>query len=443
MSTITPIDGNEAVLKPKRIRKSISPKLTYSAEGEMIYSLLGGVIGDIAGSSREGYKRNTTSARKLLTVNSSFTDDTALMMGVAEWLNDKGNTSLSQCLMKWYNRYPHAGYGSRFRAFVQSGEAQSSCGNGGAMRVGACAVVAKSLEEAIALAQEQCVVSHLEEQSVVGAQAIASAAYIAKEGRLQGKSIAEIKADVKSFIEQRFGYSLGKSLSEIQERSLEVARKRAEERRTGIEDAGARSSNAALSCPMAINAFLLGNNFEETIRYAIAMLGDSDTVACMAGYIGAQAFGIPKQLVDETMVYLPLEMVELLNALEPENHFVASRVAPPTLRTWSYDMDIVVFGHGDEQYESGGHEVYPSRINRRPHKGYPIPTIGKSLEEISSGINTFISYAAAHPELRFHVRKVGYDKAGYSVDQIAPLFARAKELKNVLLPQAVVTALGW
>ena len=133
----------------------------------------------------------------------------------------------------------------------------------------------------------------------------------------------------------------------------------------------------------------------------------------------------------------------LLNALEPENHFVASRVAPPTLRTWSYDMDIVVFGHGDEQYESGGHEVYPSRINRRPHKGYPIPTIGKSLEEISSGIDTFISYAAAHPELRFHVRKVGYDKAGYSVDQIAPLFARAKELKNVLLPQAVVTALGW
>ena len=75
-------------------------------------------------------------------------------------------------------------------------------------------------------------------------------------------------------------------------------------------------------------------------------------------------------------------------------------------------------------------------------EGYGIPTIGKSIDEIREGINTFIAYAKQHPELRFHTRKVGYDKAGYTLEQIAPLFKGAKDVKNILLPKEMIAILN-
>ena len=77
----------------------------------------------------------------------------------------------------------------------------------------------------------------------------------------------------------------------------------------------------------------------------------------------------------------------------------------------------------------------PTRI------GYAIPTIGKSIEEIQEGVYVFIEYAKNNPDMRFHVRKVGYDKAGYTVEQIAPLFSEARAVKNILLPQSMIDAL--
>ncbi len=82
-----------------------------------------------------------------------------------------------------------------------------------------------------------------------------------------------------------------------------------------------------------------------------------------------------------------------------------------------------------------------SQYNKHPREGYGIPTIGKSIDEIREGINTFIAYAKQHPELRFHTRKVGYDKAGYTIEQIAPLFKEAKDVANILLPKEMVNIL--
>ena len=75
--------------------------------------------------------------------------------------------------------------------------------------------------------------------------------------------------------------------------------------------------------------------------------------------------------------------------------------------------------------------------------GYPIPTIGKSLEEIKASVATFIEYAKQNPYMRFHVRKVGYDKAGYTIEQIAPMFNGAKDVTNILLPKEMVKVLNW
>lgn len=437
-------DGADAKVqpKPRRTVKRVS-KTIYNTDGQMVYSILGAMIGDIAGSSREGYGSNTPTILKLLTSTSCITDDSVLTAAVADWINSCDSVTLAETLIKWSRRYPAAGYGGLYKAFVVSGEAQESVGNGGAMRVAPCAVVAKTLEEALTLAELQCKQTHLTDVAINGAKAVAASIFIAKDGRTKGKSAEDIKAEVKSYVEQNFGYDLGKSLEEIVANSLALAQQREEFRRTGVASPSyVNMSNAALSCQMAITAFLLGESYEQTIKLAIAMLGDSDTIACMAGSISSQVYGIPKQLVDEVMPYLPLEIVEAVNKLEGAA-FKPSRVTPPSLRTWSATDEVIVYGSGPDKGENGASEVVMSRYNRFPREGYAIPTIGKSLEQIASAVAEFIAYARQNPDKRFHVRKVGYDKAGYSVEQIAPLFAAAEPLSNVLLPKQIVDALGW
>lgn len=437
---ITPINPDE--IKTIEPVKAVPSKNTYSTEGVMVRSILGGIIGDIAGSSREGYSKNVLSPRKILTAQSYFTDDSILTIAVADWLNNQDKTSLKDCLIKWHNRYPHAGFGKLFDRFAETGEAQESNGNGGAMRVAPCGVLAKTIEEAVSLAEQQCIVSHTTDVAINGAKAIAAAVFIAKDGASKGKTDVEIKQDVKSYVEEHYGYNLNMTLEEIQAQSVELAKQREAFRRDGIESPSyLNMSNAFLSCPMAITAFLLGKNYEEAIRYALAMMGDADTIACMAGCISAQVYGIPQQLIEDALVYLPVEMIDVLNEFEPENNFEPSGITPPVINKWTEKAETVVYGSGDEQNENGGAETIASRFNPHPRFGYAIPTIGKSIEEIQDGVNAFIEHAKNNPDMRFHVRKVGYDKAGYTVEQIAPLFSEARTVRNILLPKAIIDAL--
>lgn len=440
---ITPISQEDVEsIKPKTppTKKMVPSKNTYSTDGEMVFSILGGIIGDIVGSSREGYSHNTLSPRKLLTVDSHITDDTILTIAVA----DSDMELLKSSLQRWSKPYIHAGFGHFFKEFIYTGEPQESNGNGGAMRVAPFAIRAKSLYEALELAEQQCRITHTTDVAINGAKAIAAAIYIAKDERQKGTLPAQIKAKIKAYVEENFGYNLGRSLEEIQAQSVELAKQRNEFRRTGKEvSTYLNMSNASLSCPMAISAFLLGNNYEESIRYALAMMGDADTIACMAGNISAQVYGIPKQLVDEALVYIPSEMVNVLRDFEPHNNFVASRVTPPEISKWRINGETIVYGSGDESDENGKTETVASRFNHHPRLGYPIPTIGKSLEEIKASIATFIEYAKQNPYMRFHVRKVGYDKAGYTIEQIAPMFNGAKDVTNILLPKEMVKVLNW
>ena len=438
---ITPINPDE--IKVKEPVKAVPSKNTYSTDGVKVRSILGGVVGDIAGSSREGYSKNVLSPRKILTAQSYFTDDSILTIAVADWLNHQDKTTLKDCLIEWHNRYPNARFGKLFDRFVETGEAQESNGNGGAMRVAPCGVLAKTIEEAVSLAEQQCIVSHTTDVAINGAKAIAAAVFIAKDGASKGKTDVEIKQDVKSYVEEHYGYNLNMTLEEIQAQSVELAKQREAFRRDGIESPSyLNMSNAFLSCPMAITAFLLGKNYEEAIRYALAMMGDADTIACMAGCISAQVYGIPQQLIEDALVYLPIEMIDVLNEFEPENNFEPSGITPPVINKWTEKAETVVYGSGDEQNENGGAETIASRFNPHPRFGYAIPTIGKSIEEIQDGVNAFIEHAKNNPDMRFHVRKVGYDKAGYTVEQIAPLFSEARTVRNILLPKTIIDVLN-
>ena len=427
----------------KRAKMSLS-KNKYSTDGSLVRSVIGGIVGDIAGSSREGYRKSQSQVREILTQDSYFTDDTTMIVAVADWLNHKDEISLKDCMIKWYNRFPNVGFGKLFQAFAETGEAQPSNANGGAMRVAPLAVTANTLDEALALAEEQCLVSHTTDIAINGTKAIAAAIFLAKEGVAVGKSVAEIKDTIKSYIEEKFGYDLNMSLKDIQARSTRLSFLKALYDKAGIASEEYENNNlssASLSCPMAIMAFLYGENYEASIRYALAMGGDADTIACMAGCISAQVYGIPQQIVDEALLYLPPEMIDVLNEFEKENTFEPTGITPPKIVKWSVKNDVVVYGIGDKVNESGKYDTLYSRDNRYPKKGYTIPTIGKSIEEIQEGVNAFIEYAKNNPDMRFHVRKVGYDKAGYTIEQIAPLFSEARTVRNILLPKAIVDAL--
>lgn len=440
---ITPItDEEKKAIKQKTITKG---KNKYSTNGSLVRSVIGGIIGDISGSSREGYSKSDSTPQKLLTAKSYFTDDSAMTIAVAEWLNSNRSISLKDTFIKWYNRYPNAGFGGLFKKFAETGEAQPSNANGGAMRVAPCALFANSLDEALRIAEEQCLVSHTTKDAIDGAKSIAAAIYIAKDGVNKEKKDKVIKKEIKAYIEQNFGYNLDMSLEEIQARSKKLQFESAIYKITDIETLGYQNmSSASLSCPMAIMAFLMGNNYEEAIRYSLIMGGDADSIACMAGSIAAQVYGIPQQLVDEALVYLPVEMIEILNVFEPNSNFIPSRITPPEIEKWCEKGEIIVYGKGDgkKDSEKGIDETIFSQHNKHPREGYGIPTIGKSIDEIREGINTFIAYAKQHPELRFHTRKVGYDKAGYTLEQIAPLFRGAKDVKNILLPKEMIAILN-
>lgn len=437
--------------RTRRVTKTSTEKATkpikqeYPLEGKMYHSILGAMIGDISGSSREGHSQSTFKTDfKFFTANSNLTDDTVLTVAIADWLNHKDTLTVKEALLKWGRMFPNAGYGSGFKSFIKGDLTfvNFSTANGAAMRVSPVAIKAQSLDEALELAKQSAKPTH-SGGGVKGAQAIAAAVYLAKDGVLKGKSVDEIKAEIKSTIEKRYKYNLDMSIEDIRERTQRYGEMKERMKRTGIPSLGyTRMSDAALSCPMAIIAVLQANSFEDAVRLAISMGGDSDTEGAMAGSIAAQLWGIPEALAKKTLVYLPSEMIDVVNEFEGTD-FKPTGIAPPRAHHWTND-DYVVYGDAPtgQKGEDGKTETIPSRFNNKPVKGYPIPTIGKSLDEIKQGVDVFIQQAKEHPERRYHVRKVGYHKAGYTVQQIAPLFKEAVELKNVLLPEEMLNELN-
>lgn len=146
---------------------------------------------------------------------------------------------------------------------------ECSHNNGAGMRVSPVGLYARTLDEALALAALTASVSHNHPEGVKGAQAIAACVFLCK----QGKS----KQDIKEYVEKTFDYNLHRTIAEIRPRY-------------GFEESCQRS------VPEAIIAFLEGNSFEEVIRLAISLGGDSDTIGCMAGSIAACMYPIPIEI---------------------------------------------------------------------------------------------------------------------------------------------------
>ena len=237
--------------------------------------MLGALVGDIIGSAYEFH--NTKSMDfELFPSGSCFTDDSVMTLAVAKWLTeDKAHTIhyLIDCMQELGRLHPDAGYGGHFMGWLYNDAPRpyNSWGNGAGMRVSPVGLYAKTLDEALALAALTASVSHNHPEGVKGAQAIATSVFLCKEGKS--------KQEIKEYVEQTFGYDLNRTIAEIRPRYW--------------FDVSCQGS-----VPEAIIAFLEGNSFEEVIRLAISIGGDSDTIGCMAGAIAACRYPIPDEIAE-------------------------------------------------------------------------------------------------------------------------------------------------
>ena len=193
--------------------------------------------------------------------------------------------------MRLFGRYfPHGGYAKSFKGwlFADNSQPYNSFGNGAAMRVSACARVAKSLEEVITLSRIVTEVTHNHPEGIKGAEATAVAIYFAQTG----KSIEEIR----SYIDRNY-YSMNFSIDEIR-------------------PTYSFASNCQNTVPQAIMAFLDSTSFEDAIRNAVSLGGDSDTLAAITGSIAEAYYGVTDELREEACNYLSNRLVKTLNEFE-------------------------------------------------------------------------------------------------------------------------------
>jgi ADP-ribosylglycohydrolase len=236
--------------------------------------MIGAIAGDIIGSIYEFNNIKTTDF-PLFSPGCRFTDDTVLTVALADALLN--SVSYTEKLKEYYALYPKAGYGARFTQWVTSGEntPYHSWGNGAAMRISPVGYAFDTLEETLQKAEKFTILTHDHPEGIKGACATAAAIYLARSGCGKDK--------IRNFIENNFGYDLHRTIETIRpDYRYEISCQK--------------------TVPEAIIAFLDSSDFENALRLAISLGGDSDTLACITGGI-AQAFygGVPAAI--ETQVY--------------------------------------------------------------------------------------------------------------------------------------------
>ena len=260
--------------------------------------MTGAILGDMIGAPYEFDRGNKTKDFPLFSRDSEFTDDSVMTIAVAQALMDspgKDDEEIKETLVSsmqmWGRRYPDAGYGGMFYSWLRERHPKpyGSFGNGSAMRVSSAGWLFDSLEETRHMARLTAEVTHNHPEGIKGAEAAASAIYLARTGR--GKD------EIKAYIESEFGYDLSRTCDEI---------------RPGYHHV----ESCQQTVPEAITAFLEGVDFEDVIRTAVSLGGDCDTLTCIAGGIAEAFYGVPDDMTAECRKRLPFDMRSVLDRFE-------------------------------------------------------------------------------------------------------------------------------
>jgi ADP-ribosylglycohydrolase len=241
--------------------------------------MLGAIAGDIIGSVYEFNNFKPEIDFPLFTNTSEFTDDTVLTAALADSILT--NTDYKIKIKEYARLYQDCSYGNSFFkwAFGLDNKPYYSWGNGSAMRVSPVGWAYNNIETVLAKAKESAEITHNHPEGIKGAQATALAIFLSREG--------VAKQEIKSELEKRFGYNLDFDLEDLRKNYR-------------------FNESCQDTVPQAIYTFLISENFEDSIRKAIYIGGDSDTLACINGSI-AEAFykGVPEEI--KKMVFKKLD----------------------------------------------------------------------------------------------------------------------------------------
>ena len=245
--------------------------------------MIGAIIGDIAGSRFEWHNHRSKDFQ-LFTKECFFTDDTVMTLAVALAIKRCGGdySHLSEeavrCMQQLGRPYPDCGFGGSFFRWIYTDDPRPyySYGNGAAMRVGACGYFGRTEEEVKELSKKVTAVSHDHPEGLKGAEATAMAIYLARSGKR--------KEEIGEYVKRNY-YDIDFTLDEIRPtyRFNETCQK---------------------TVPQAIEAFLESTDFEDAIKNAVSVGGDSDTLAAITGSVAEAYYGVPKELERTALTYL-------------------------------------------------------------------------------------------------------------------------------------------
>lgn len=259
--------------------------------------MYGAILGDIIGSVYEFDMFNIkTKDFPLFSPNCTYTDDSIMTLAVAKAFMDTKDLTddeeIKKNMIKYMQRlgraYPYAGYGANFGwwLYEENPEPYNSLGNGSAMRVSSAAWLFGTLDEVRRAARLSAIVTHNHPEGIKGAEATASAIFLARTGHS--------KAEIKEYIETEFEYSLNRTCDEIRPYYHHVE--------TCME-----------TVPEAITAFLESTDFIDCIRTAVSLGGDCDTLTAIACSIAEGFYGVPEELKTECHARLPEDLNQILN----------------------------------------------------------------------------------------------------------------------------------
>ena len=261
--------------------------------------MYGAILGDIIGSPYEFDRGSKAKDFPLFSNYSEFTDDTVMtlavadaLMGISEKMSDAQIKERLTGMLRWHGRrYPHAGYGLRFSRWLRSRHPKpyGSYGNGSAMRVSSVGWLYSDPDTVRRMARLSAEVTHNHPEGIKGAEATASAIFLARTGCT--------KEEIKTYIEENFHYDLSRTCDEIRPNYVHV-------------------ESCQETVPEAITAFLEGTDFEDVIRTAVSLGGDCDTLTCIAGSIGEAFYGVPEELKLACRARLAPDLLEILDRFD-------------------------------------------------------------------------------------------------------------------------------
>jgi ADP-ribosylglycohydrolase family protein len=257
----------------------------------MKQTILGAIAGDVIGSVYE-FNNTRTTDFPLFKRETTFTDDTVMTIAIADAILH--NKDFAQTILDYGKRYPNRGYGTSFFKWLAHdtpAPPYNSWGNGSAMRVSAVGFAYNDLDTVLKKAEKTAVVTHNHPEGIKGAQATAAAIFLARTGKN--------KAEIKAYIEQKFGYDLDFTLDEI--------------RPTFPFDESCQGT-----VPQSIVAFLESTDYDSAIRLAISLGGDSDTITCITGGIAIAFYKEMSQVIVDKIrrEYLPTAFVTIIDEFD-------------------------------------------------------------------------------------------------------------------------------